>query len=168
MATKLTIKELLTRKNPPVVQPGKYENVVIKHYELAENGEYEYVRFTYELPNGNTISENRFPQGLSIMISHMREQLSLQDIEISGEELFEPGKHKFTIWVEQKQLKDKFTGEITGRVTNISFLEPLNNKPAETETEKPAETATQAEPTETKKPTETTAQAEPTEADIPF
>lgn len=162
MATKLSIKELLTRKNPVVVQPGKYENVVIKDYEEQTNGEYEYVRFTYELPNGNVISENRFPQGISIMISHMREQLSLQDIEISGEELFEPGKYKFTIWVEQKQLKDKFTGEITGRVTNINFLEPLNSKPV-TETEKPAN--------ETEKPvteTETATQAEPTEADIPF
>ena len=156
MATKLSIKELLTRKNPIVVQPGKYENVVIKDYELTTNGEYEYVRFTYALPNGNVISENRFPQGLSIMISHLREQLSLQDIEISGEELFEPGKYKFTIWVEQKQLKDKFTGEITGRVTNINFLEPLNSAPA-----KPTAPVAEAPATDT--PVE-----EPTESDIPF
>lgn len=127
MANKpISINELLTRKNPIVVKPGKYDNCVIKEYEVMSNGEYEYVRFTYQLENGNVISENRFPQGLGIMISHLREQLNLQDIEISGTELFTPGAYKFTIWVEQKQLKDKFTGEVTGRVTNINFLEPLN------------------------------------------
>ena len=151
MANKsLNVKEILTRKNPIVVKPGKYDNCVIDNYEVMSNGEYEYVRFTYKLANGNVISENRFPQGLGIMISHLREQLNLQDIEISGEEIFEPGKYKFTIWVEQKQLKDKFTGEITGRVINISFLEPLNTpaKPTtETSATQPATPDTYAVPT---------------------
>lgn len=161
MATKLSIKELITRKNPIVVKPGKYDNVVIDSYEVVSSEEYDYVRFTYKLENGNVISENRFPQGLSIMISHLREQLNLQDIEISGEELFEPGKYKFTIWVEQKQLKDKFTGEITGRVTNINFLEPLN-KPAVKE---PTQDETTAEK---QKPTEEQKSNGPTEDDIIF
>ena len=161
MATKLSIKELITRKNPIVVKPGKYDNVTIDSYEVVSSEEYDYVRFTYKLENGNVISENRFPQGLSIMISHLREQLNLQDIEISGEELFEPGKYKFTIWVEQKQLKDKFTGEITGRVTNINFLEPLN-KPAVKE---PVQNETTAEE---QKPTEEQKSNGPTEDDIIF
>ena len=139
MATKLNLKEMLTRKNPPVVQPGKYTDVVVKAYEMQTNGEYEYLRITYALPNGYEISENRFPQGLGILISHLRKQLCLQDIEISGEELLEPGKHKFTIWVEEVQLKDKFTNEVTGRATNINFLEPLKKaQPAPAPTPAPA------------------------------
>ena len=161
MATKLSTKEILTRKNPIVVKPGKYDNVAIDSYEIVASEEYDYVRFTYKLENGSVISENRFPQGLSIMISHLREQLNLQDIEISGEELFEPGKYKFTIWVEQRQLKDKFTGEITGRVTNINFLEPLN-KPAVKE---PAQNKTAVEE---QKSTEEQKSNGPTEDDIIF
>ena len=122
----LNINELMNRKNPPVIKAGKYENVTIKSYEVMTSNNNQFVRFTFKLEDGREISDNRFAQGLGIMISHLREQLDLQDIEISGTELFEKCKtQKFKIWVEKAVILNANTG-LSQRVTNIHFLEPLN------------------------------------------
>ena len=135
---KTTIDELLTRKNPPVVQAGKYDNVVIKSYEKQTVNGNSFIRFTFKLADNREISDNRFAQGLGIMISHLREQLNLQDVEISGTELFEPNKYKFTIWVEKTTIFNVNTG-MNQRVTNIHFLEPLQTIQTKEATEDTAE-----------------------------
>lgn len=140
---KTTIDELLTRKNPPVVQAGKYDNVVIKSYEKQTVNGNSFIRFTFKLTDGREISDNRFAQGLGIMISHLREQLKLQDVEISGTELFEPNKYKFTIWVEKTTIFNVNTG-MNQRVTNIHFLEPLQSIQSKEDSEATTEATTEA------------------------
>lgn len=130
----IDIKELMTRKNPPVVKAGMYENVTVKSYELMESNGSQFYRFTFKLADGREISDNRFPQGLGIMISHLREQLKLDDVEISGTELFEKCKtEKFTIWVEKTEITNNMGFQ--QRVTNIHFLKPLEKKAVEDSTE---------------------------------
>lgn len=125
-SNKLSISDILGRKLAPIVKPGKYENVQIKEmklYPVTETNKQEFIRFTFQTEDGREISDNRFAQGLQIMISHLREQLDLQDVEIDPNELLEPGKHKFTIWVDKTTIIAN-NGNPT-RVTNIHFLEPL-------------------------------------------
>lgn len=125
MAT-FNFNEFLSQKQAPVVLPGKYENVVISNYEVQTSKNSTYVRFTYKLEDGRTISDNRFEQGLKIMVSHLREQLDLQTQEITPNELFELCKEKgFSLWVERTTIFNANTG-LNQRVTNINFLEPLN------------------------------------------
>lgn len=133
MAT-FNFKEFLSQKQAPVVLPGKYENVTISNYEVQTSNNSTYVRFTYKLADGRTISDNRFEQGLKIMVSHLREQLKLQSEEITPDELFATCNEKgFTIWVEKTTIFNVNTG-LNQRVTNINFLEPLN-KTEETTTD---------------------------------
>lgn len=138
--TTLSISEIMARKLPAIVTPGKYENVEIKSTELhpvTATNKQEFLRITYKTEDGREIAENRFPQGLNILISHLREQLGLQQTEVDVAELLKPGNHKFTIWVERAMTINN-AGQ-TIRVTNINFLEPL--KKAETATSTAAEGA---------------------------
>lgn len=124
---KLSIAELLTRKLPAMVVPGKYENVVIKSktiYPKTETNKQEFVRFTFKIADGREISDNRFEQGLNVMISQLREQLKLQEQEIDVAELLKEDNHKFTIWVTRDKI---FDGQTTKFYTNIHFLEPINS-----------------------------------------
>jgi hypothetical protein len=139
MATTFNFNDFMNQKQAPVVLPGKYENVVISNYEVQTSNNSTYVRFTFKLKDGRTISDNRFQQGLGIMFSHLREQLKLQSQEMSPAELFEMCKTKyFTLWVEKATILNSNTG-LPQRVTNIHFLEPLNTisevKPEEGTTE---------------------------------
>lgn len=145
----LSISEIMKRKLPAIVTPGKYENVEIKSTELypvSQTNKQEFLRITYKTADGREISENRFPQGLNILISHLREQLKLQEEEVDVSELLEPGKHKFTIWVERNTAVNN-GGQLI-RVTNINFLEPLKKLATATETTNAAasesETASEA------------------------
>lgn len=122
----LSISEIMSRKLAPIVTPGKYENVEIKEtklYPVSATNKTEFLRVTYKTEDGREISENRFAQGLNILISHLREQLKLQDQEVDVADLLTPGKHKFTIWVERTTALNN--AGTTIRVTNINFLEPL-------------------------------------------
>ena len=126
MANILNTKDIMNRKLAPIVKEGKYENVVIAKYESydATATSKDFIRFTFKLEDGREIADNRFAQGLNIMISHLREQLDLQDVEVEPAELLKPGAHKFTIWVEKTTVISNLTG-FEQRVTNIHFLEPL-------------------------------------------
>ena len=127
MAQTFNYQEFMNQKQAPVVLPGKYENVTISNYEVQTSNNSTFVRFTFKLADGRTISDNRFQQGLGIMFSHLREQLKLQSEEISPAELFEKCKTTpFTLWVEKATIMNANTG-LTQRVTNIHFLEPLNS-----------------------------------------
>lgn len=131
----LSITEIMKRKLPAIVTPGKYEDVEIKSTELypvSQTNKQEFLRITYKTADGREISENRFPQGLNILISHLREQLKLQETEIDVAELLKPGAHKFTIWVERTTTINNSGALI--RVTNINFLEPLQKSSTATET----------------------------------
>lgn len=129
MAT-FNYNEFMNQKQAPVVLSGKYENTVIENYEVQTSNNSTYVRFTFKLADGRTISDNRFQQGLGIMFSHLREQLQLQSEEMSPAELFERCKtQKFTLWVDRTTIFNQNTG-LNQRVTNIHFLEPLS-KPEE-------------------------------------
>jgi hypothetical protein len=120
--------DFMNQKQAPVVLPGKYEKVLIENYEIQTSNNNTYVRFNFKLQDGRKISDNRFQQGLGIMFSHLREQLSLQSEEMSPNELFELCKTKpFTIWVEKTTIFNQNTG-LNQRVTNIHFLEPLNRE----------------------------------------
>lgn len=141
----MNIDEVLNRKNPPVIKAGEYENVVIKGYEKMNVNNNTFIRFTFKLADGREISDNRFAQGLGIMISHLREQLNLQDVEISGAELFEICKEKpFKLWVEKTIIFNANTG-LSQRVTNIHFLKPLNTISQETTEQTTEQTAEQIE-----------------------
>lgn len=136
----LSIDEIMSKKNPPVIKPGKYEKVLLKSYEKMTVNKNTFIRFTFKLADNRELSDNRFAQGLGIMISHLREQLKLQDVEISGTELFEKCKTQpFTLWVEKTTIVNANTG-LSQRVTNVHFLEPLNSVSSE---EKSEETTTQ-------------------------
>ena len=124
----LDVKDIMSRKNPPVVHAGEYAGVTIKSYEVMEVRDSQFVRFTFKLADGREISDNRFAAGLGVMISHLREQMNLQDVEITGEELFEKCKTQpFKIWVEKATIFNANTG-LYQRVTNINFLKPLNDQ----------------------------------------
>lgn len=145
--TTLSISEILGRKLPAMVTPGKYENVEIKsteHYPVTDTNKQEFLRITYKTEDGREIAENRFPQGLNILISHLREQLKLQEQEVDVSELLTPGKHKFTIWVKRENTINA-QGQMI-RVTNINFLEPLASVVSESATPNAESPTTEASP----------------------
>lgn len=132
--TTFNFNDFMKQKQAPVVLPGKYENTRIESYEIQTSNNSTYVRFNFKLADGRKISDNRFQQGLGVMFSHLREQLKLQNEEISPEELFEKCKETpFTIWVEKTTIFNVNTG-LSQRVTNIHFLEPLNSSAEPTAT----------------------------------
>lgn len=141
-ATKFNFQEFMKQTLAPIVKAGKYDGVKIKEvkeFPIDAQHTQPMVGFTYQLADGRTIYENRFEQGLRIMVSHLREQLGLQDTEVNVADLLTPGKITFSIWVEKVDTITR-SGKAT-RVTNIHFLKPLE-QPADEKVDATEDTTT--------------------------